>query len=479
MKQGKVPTQWLIAEVIPIPKVGKASTPDEFRAINMLPIYEKTLEKVIHKQLIEFLIENNIIHHNQSGFRNRHSCETAIQLVMEEWLGELDCDKMVVAVFLDFKRAFETVDRKLLLAKLWKYGIRESAYEWFSSYLDNRCQFTKYDGKKSDTLEIKIGVPQGSVLGPLLFILYVNDIFEVDLNDVIFVNLFADDTLISYSGTCLLEICGRINVFLLKLEDWLKRNKLKLNVTKSKCMLLTSSPTAKAKVMNDQNNMKAPIIMEKCHLEFVDEFKYLGVIIDQHLGMSKNVEYVAKKMSKKVGFLIRVGRYLSLSTRMLIYKSIVLPHIDYCSTLFWGITSSNMDKLQKLHIKGLKAVLRCDRYTPTKEVLEITNMLTVEQRVTLNTLVFLHKYHNNMLPTYLNKNPICSITKNLNVYSTRSANDICVTRKNKTRSLQSIFYSGSRKYNMLDDNVKIETNIVKFKEIATVFVKNHECIKGI
>lgn len=463
--QGIVPIKWLRAQVIPIPKVGKAKSADEFRPVNMLPIYEKVLEKVIYHQLIEYFTKNNTVHPNQSGFRSNHSCETAIQLVLEKWVNELDNGKILIAVFLDFKRAFETVDRKLLLVKLWKYGVRGQAYKWFESYLTNRSQVTIYDNETSSEIENNLGVPQGSVLGPLLFLIYINDIFGI--GDLVFLNLFADDTLIWYSGDDMFDICKRINLFLIKVADWLRANKLKLNINKSKCMWIMSSLKAKAKILKEQNFPSIEI--ENDQIQCVEEFKYLGIIIDENLTMKKNYKYVIKKINKKIGFIIRIGRYLSIKTKLSIYKAIILPHIDYCGTLLWGMDKKSLKKFQKLQSRILKAILKCDRFTPTAEVLGRVQMLSVQQRITLNVLVFIHKIINNLMPNYMLEY-LNTVTKTY-CYNTRQVGDININRKKKSRTQRSVFYSGVRLYNQLNNVIKNELDVNNFKILCESFVK--------
>ena len=464
---GEVPMNWLLSEIVPIPKISKANTPEEFRPINMLPAYEKILEKVIYNQLLEYVYDSDILHQNQSGFRRGHSCETAIQLVMEKWLKDLEDGNIIVAVFLDFKRAFETINRVRLLHKLSNYGIRGNALKWFRSYLTGRRQVTRYCNERSDEAYINYGVPQGSVLGPLLFILYINDIFNVNQDELrIFINLFADDTLVSFTGNCLKDACTLLNCFLKRLLDWLRSNKLKLNVNKTKCMLITTSKVVKNRILSE--NPVQDIMVDGTSIEFVNEFKYVGIVIDEHLSLKNNVNYVIKKMSKKIGFLARASKFLSYHTRLLIFKCIILPHLDYCSTMLWGVDNVSLDALQRLQSKGLKIVLKCDRFTPTKEVLERVNMLSVKQRITLNVLVFVHKLEQGILPEYLCK--MIHHNKSNCRPNLRNNNHLSIARRKTVRSMHSIFYSGLRLYNEVEPDIKNTKDTHKFKENCLAFV---------
>lgn len=173
LEEGIFPNEWKEAIVIPILKIQRTMKMEEFRPINKLPIYEKVLEIIVHSQLVNYLEVNKLLEECQSGFRARHSCETALQWVISNWKRSLGESKMIGVVFLDLKRAFELVDRDILLRKLESYGITGIVLSWFKSYLENRTQRVKFNGSLSEPIALKRGVPQGSVLGPLLFLLYI------------------------------------------------------------------------------------------------------------------------------------------------------------------------------------------------------------------------------------------------------------------------------------------------------------------
>lgn len=224
----------------------------------------------------------------QSGFRVKHSCETALQWVLSEWKRNIGEGKIIGIVFLDLKRAFEIVDRKMLIKKLQWYGVNGVVIKWFKSYLERRSQRVKFNGFLSDSINVDLGVPQGSVLGPLLFLLYVNNIIEV-MNDDCEIRLFADDALIyatEYSST---EINDKLNRQMEKVDEWIKMNKLCVNVEKTMVMLVRGV----RKKVNEEN---LKIKLRSMELEVVTENKYLGIIIDKNLNFSKHVDYISKKV---------------------------------------------------------------------------------------------------------------------------------------------------------------------------------------
>jgi Reverse transcriptase (RNA-dependent DNA polymerase) len=275
---------------------------------------------VVKQQLLEFIDQNNILYEGQSGFRKRHSCETALNLIVAGWKEKLDDGWSILAVYLDLKRAFETIDRKILLKKLYKYGIRGIELKWFESYLEGRCQRVLYNKNYSDEQEITLGVPQGSTLGPLLFILYINDIVSTIQHCTI--NLFADDTLIYITGKNLEDMAEKLNMDLVVVAKWMKANKLMLNLNKTKYQIITHKHT------NRSTDLQ--IRIEQQQLEKVETIKYLGVLIDSKLNFNDNFNYVLKKMAKKINFLGRIRKKLNKNSKVIVYQSIISPHVDYC-----------------------------------------------------------------------------------------------------------------------------------------------------
>lgn len=224
---------------------------------------------------------------------------------------------------------------------------------WFEGYLGGRSQQTKVNGYISDQIANDLGVPQGSVLGAILFVLYINDMPR-QLRSA-FINLFADDTLIYLHGKNIGVMRNEMNNELERMNQWLKLNRLKLNISKTKVMLLGNA---------SMKSSVSSIIMDGEVLGIEREFKYLGVMLDEKLSFKANLDYVCKKVARKVGVLARLARNLNIGARMSIYKSVISPHFDYCSSLLYLGDASSFDRLQKLQNRAMRAILRCKKLTP-------------------------------------------------------------------------------------------------------------------
>ena len=194
LEDREFPSLWKIARVIPIFKDGDKSAKENYRPISVLPVVSRLFEKLVYNQLYEYLNSNDLLAPSQSGFRSLHSTATALLKCTNDWYSSLDVGKHVGVIFVDLKKAFDTVDHKILVQKLAHYGIHSSELMWFKSYLSNRSQFTRVNGVDSKVQNIDIGVPQGSCLGPLLFLLYINDLPKITNNAKVY--MYADDTIV-------------------------------------------------------------------------------------------------------------------------------------------------------------------------------------------------------------------------------------------------------------------------------------------
>lgn len=460
LETGTVPQNWKKSIVIPVEKKANTILCNEHRPLNMLPPYEKLLELIVKDQLLEFINDSNILTKHQAGFRKLNSCESAIQSVLVNWKEALSNKQYVGAIFLDFKRAFETIDRALLLVKLEKMGIKGTVWEWFCSYLMGRYQVVKYGNTISNNRDVEYGVPQGSVLGPVLFILYINDIVNVVTNCDI--QMFADDTLLYVVGNDVDVICETLNTELKNIFKWLGENNLMLNVEKTKVMLLGTKH-------NLNNELYCNIKINNQEIENVTEFKYLGVVIDNNLSFCKHAEYITKKISKKVNYLSRISKYLSTWTKRIIYNTIIHPHFTYCPTIIFMLNNTQINDLQIKQNKALRNILNCNIYTRVKFMLDCANILSVRQSVMLNVFLFIYKLLNNMLPKHLFDS--CTFVSDIHNYATRGQHNFYIQRTSTNFGENQLFIKGLKLYNDLPIDVKNSQNLNVFKKKCISYVK--------
>lgn len=285
------------------------------------------------------------------------SCETAINDIVHEWKIAMDGKKSILAVFLDLQKAFETIDPFILLKKLDKLGFEDSTLNWFKNYLTGRTQMVKIDNYMSKKMKVKLGVPQGSILGPLLFNLYINDLERS--SNLVKMKMFADDTLIYIITDDINQATEIMNKEIKKVYEELCRHKLLVNVKKTKAMVVSK---------NQNHSNPVRIFLNDEPIEIVTQMKYLGIIIDDKLKFDKNIDYLCSKISKKNYVIGRLRNELCLSQKLLLYKTIIQPHFIYCATVLFLANKCDISRLQKLQNKCLRHILKLSKYT-SKEVL--------------------------------------------------------------------------------------------------------------
>jgi len=462
LSSGVFPTKWKKSLIIPIEKVANTRKCGEFRPVNMVPSYEKLLELVVYEQLVNYVERNNLLTEFQSGFRKNNSCESAIQSALVNWKAAVNSKKLVGVVLLDFKRAFETIDRKLLLLKLEAMGFKGTVLKWFGDYLSDRWQEVKFGAKVSCAKKTVHGVPQGTVLGPILFILYVNDIFKYVNRCKI--QLFADDTLLYVVGNDIKEVTEAINDDLLVLQDWFSNHNLKINIKKTKFMIFKNKYVQNC---TDQNGYNVYINGEK--IGKVTESKYLGIILDEHLSFSSHADYVTKKVAKKVNMLGRISHNLTYFSKLLIYQTIIAPHFNYCSTILFLLSKSELDTLQKKQNQAMRIILRASRYTSISSMLQQLNILSVRQTVILDSLTFVFKMLHNLLPLHLLDH--CRFVADIHNYNTRSSDDLYVSTVHSNYAQNDLFHKGLVMYNNLPRTMRECLNVREFKRQCREYVR--------
>jgi len=344
ISSGTFPASLKSARVIPVFKCGEQKLPGNYRPISTLPIMSKIFEKIMCAKLNEFLKYNNLLTPGQFGFRKNCSTADAVLEFVDCVNNTLDSKMSMITVFLDFSKAFDTVRHEILIEKLNHMGVRGKALEWFTSYLSGRQQCVEVDGIRSRPVGIRTGVPQGSVLGPLLFLLYINDMNKC-ATKLKFIH-FADDTTVFGYDRDIQALGDTFCTELSCIYNWLCSNRLSLNIDKTCYMVLT-----------DQMQIVMPnLCINNRNIRLVQEAKFLGVTIDSRLTFKAHVNNISRKISRNIGVLNRISGLIPPAAKKSIYFSLVYSHVIYCITV-WGKRSlGNSRHIGRLLCKATKIV---------------------------------------------------------------------------------------------------------------------------
>ena len=333
MAAGHFPDGLKVGKVTPIFKKGNTEDVGNFRPVSTLPIFGKIFEKVIYKRIYDFAISQKILDQNQFGFRKSHGASYAINYSVKTVQDALKERKHVLGIFIDLSKAFDTIDHSNLLVKLDRYGIRGNANCLIKSYLSNRVQYTEIHNERSDTLTIKFGVPQGSVLGPLLFLLYINDISNCsDLGTFI---LFADDTNIFVEGTSPEDVYQKGNTVLRLVREYMVLNKLHINMTK--CCYIHFKP----KSFTSDVDLSLELKIHDFPIKRVSNTKFLGVLIDEQLSWEPHVTALRRKLSHASATLNRIRDSIPEELHLDLYYTLFESHLTYCISV-WGAAHKNI-----------------------------------------------------------------------------------------------------------------------------------------
>lgn len=379
-----LPTDWKIGKVVPLHKSGSKTSPLNYRPISLTSTCCKLLEHVIFKSLVSFLEDNAFFSSSQHGFRKTYSCETQLLSFTHKLHHILDESSFADCIFMDFSKAFDKVCHQLLLHKLSFLNLDPNLFKWIESFLLNRLQFVSANGHNSSFTDVHSGVPQGSVLGPLLFLIYINDLPSVVSSDIF---LFADDCVIFRE----INTDRDINILqsdIVAISNWCKTWRMELNIKKCKVMRVA------------RNTNTPPIyLLNSVPLESVSSYKYLGVHISCNLNWTVHTEYIINNANRMLGYLRRNFSTVPSSVKLILYKTLIRPKLEYAASVWDPMHVKLITALELVQNNSTRFIL--SNYNRTASITAMKASLSLPSLAARRRFSRLNLFHNIYYHTFL------------------------------------------------------------------------------
>ena len=415
----KVPSVWKKSNIVPIHKKNSMSDLRNYRPVSLLCCLSKVMERIVFKYIFNFFKDNFVLSDDQSGFQPGRSTTTQLIEIYHELCKSLDSGKEVRVVFLDISKAFDRVWHLGLIYKLKLAGINGNLLGWSTDYLSDRYQRVVINGQYSDWGEINAGVPQGSVLGPLLFLIFINDIVLTVSNCNI--RLFADDTCLFLEVDNRTECATLINEDLKNIATWAKNWFIDFSATKTKSLTVSNKR---------DSHLNPAIIFKEEDIEEVSSHTYLGVQIANNLKWKDHISNVATKARKKLNLMLPLKFKLDRKSLEIMYKSFVRSTMDYASVIWGGSYKSDIDKLEKVQIDAMRLITGATARSNIAALYVETHFQTVKERIDFSIVCMMYKLMNGLCPSYLHNLLLSNPERER--YSLRSQNKLqlpfCPTR---------------------------------------------------
>lgn len=397
-EHGSFPNIIKSARIVPIFKSGDCLYPENYRPISILDDFSKIIEQCIFDRLSNFVHKFNLISNSQFGFQKQSGTLSAAVCLLDHIRSLLDASirNICAAIFIDITKAFDSICHDLLLQKLYRIGIRSRTYDLIRSFLSNRTQYTSTSKANSNSSNIDFGTPQGSTLGPALFILFINDITNLKLHGKII--LFADDAVIVYCGTDIERINEMMIEDLETISRWFEENKLTLNMKKTKCMAIHPQQHLKKYSLN--------IHLNGTHIEQVTSFEYLGLTLQENIRWDLQIEKIAKKINRISGVIHRIGNSVNTNTLTSIYYAHIHSHLTYMSPI-WGhsVPDALLRSIQTAQNNAIRSIFRREYYAlglSTNQIRKNFKIFDVRQIVKYETAMLAYKINNKRIKTDIN-----------------------------------------------------------------------------
>ena len=454
LRKCTVPSDFKMARVVPLFKKGDRSSAGNYRPVAILPVISKIYEKIVYKQFYNYLNENDLIYKYQSGFRSSFSTDSALTYMCDKIRYNMDDGYLTGLVLLDLQKAFDTVNHDILLKKLSAVGADDSVVKWFSSYVSDRKQVVQINNITSQPMSTSCGVPQGSILGPLLFIIYVNDMSRA-INSDSDLYLYADDSAILVKGKDVHAIEDKLSSDLGNVKLWLEENKLSLHLGKTESILFASKSKLK-------KTSKLNVKVDDVVLQSKNSVKYLGATIEQDLSGDTMGYNAVKKVNTGLKFLYRQASFLDLKEKKLLCYSMLQSCFDFaCNVWYRSLKKSIKLQLQTAQNKMIRFILG---YHPRRHLyfddFKQLGFLDVESRVDFLSLNTMYNICNHSAPMYM----IDLIPRFLPAHSTRRSQLSFIVSSDGTHGSLSFKCNSVKLWNKLPNVIKLSDSKDKFKQ---------------
>ena len=449
----KFPDQLKIASIKPVHKKNCPNEPANYRPISILPILSKVFERSAVDQLVKYLEKNNLLTACQHAYRRGHSTTTCLAEITNKIYKSLDNGLIVGVASMDLSKAFDAISHTHLLQKLSNMGLHEDSVKWIESYLESRKQKTKFKNFTSEESIVTSGVPQGSILGPILFLCFTNDLTNDFPEDKVV--SYADDSQFIVTGMNMGEVKKKLENIVMKAEKWYKVNSLMSNPSKTEVIIFTKRKHNTIPVISILENN------QEINLEVKSEVKVLGVLIDKNLTWDTHITKLRNKTTGIVRHLHKVNKLLPMKSKLQLYDSLVASHLSYADIIWSGCSQANKQKLQCVQNFAFKSILGMKKFDSATQALTTLKHLNLEEKRNIHEAVFTHKVQAGKMPSNLTED-----YKNLQPrlqHRSAAQGTLNIPKHTTTKYENSVLYRTIKSWNKTSPSIRTE-NTATFKK---------------
>jgi hypothetical protein len=482
LNEGIFPESLKCSRTIPIFKAGNPLLCDNYRPISLLSVVSKILEKYVANKLSYHLAENNLLFEHQYGFQKGKSTVHNLLVLSNYVAKEINNKKYVAGIFLDLKKAFDVVNHGILLKKLKKFGITGKTWDWFNSYLSNRSQKVEINGVLSEEGFLELSVLQGSILGPILFLCFINDIYNCTL---LLTLLFADDTAALDSDQDLPLLINRVNVELNKLANWFRANKMAVNISKTKYIIFrprgANIDLTNCEIVFNNNEIGQPYdpskvtTLERIHnnnpVKANRSYKLLGLYLDEFMTFDDHITHTCNKIAQSNFIINRAKNFLPQNALRTLYFALVHPHLLYCQPIYSCTSGKNIAKLEKMQKKSIRIICNAKSNAHTRDLFSRTNIMPLKIMIEYSQSLLVHSIYHKYCPSSLHNLWITNGQRENN-YNLRNSVNLYTPPARTAHVEKMPYFALPKMWNNLTDQ-KLTPNPTTFKiEIKKIFMNS-------